>query len=1066
LKPLRHYLGPLLLLASPLAFSQNTCINYPSQAGVPFSSIAYVTAANFNGDHLVVGSLTNGPSEVSTLESTLPAPAFTNQTFCGQVQLAPQQLYGNVYVPTQAELSGNFSAFAGLLVNPTTKQPYPGGVIPASQLGGVFAWRIGATQVTSALQGWNPTGSMTEARSQNAAVLLPSGKVLVVGPDNTAEIYDPATGSFASTANMLYYHGSQVTATLLNNGQVLIEGGSTQPSAAELYDPVSGQFTATGSPIQGHGFFQTATLLSDGRVLVVGGLSVPGAAGAANNINAGAETYDPQTGKFTQAGPMAFNRNGHSATLLEDGRVLVAGGQDLGSVPSLMVFDTAETFDPSTGQFSLTGAMQASRSEHIAALLPNGKVLVGGGYGSDFGSADLFDPATNSFSSTGPMTSYVTAATAALLSSGQVLIAGGDVAQAMSTNSAELYNPLTGTFSATGNMGFPRAFLTSTPLLDGRVLVTGGTKGVCCSVSQSSAELYTPTIGGLVTSQTGLTFNVAQGAAAPPAQNILALSTTDTIPFNVSTHTYTGGNWLTATPPSGTASPATSVNLSISANPSGLAAQVYYGTVTLTPTDGKHPPISIAIVLNIVPAGTPAPPAVSPTGLVFLATQGSSPPPQTFTITNLTSGNIALSASTPATQFTVSPTSTGIAPGQSASLTVSALTAKLSAGVYPGSVVLTFSDGSTQTVDLLLVVSAPGSSGSARPDKPRAAAPCTPGSLLPVFTMLDTGFTTPIAWPTALAVQVVDNCGNAINTGTVTVSFSNGDPALALLAIGSGNWTGTWVPVNATTSAIAVRADAELGSLSGSVQVTGLVATNPNVPLVATGGVLSSGDYKSPPALGLLVSIFGTALADGQSSASSLPLPDQLGSTTAIVAGQALPMLYVSASQVNVLIPYNLAVNAPNQLIVQRGNAISVPVPIAVFDSQPAILATAGNGMGQGHIYTVNSAGAQILADANAPATAGNAIVIYSVGLGAVSPPVTAGDPASTTTLSQTTVPVTVNIGGQQAPVFFAGLTPGLAGLYQVNATVPTGITPGPQVPVTISVGGKSSSGSIYMAIQ
>jgi hypothetical protein len=313
--------------------------------------------------------------------------------------------------------------------------------------------------------------------------------------------------------------------------------------------------------------------------------------------------------------------------------------------------------------------------------------------------------------------------------------------------------------------------------------------------------------------------------------------------------------------------------VTISLNPAGLAAQDYYGVVTLTPTDAIHPPISIAIVLSIVPAGTPAAPAVSPGGLVFLATQGSSTPPQTFTITNLTSSNIALSASTLATQFNVFSMGAGIPPGQSASITVSALTANLSAGVYPGSVVLTFNNGSTQTVDLLLVVSEPGSSGYARPNKPRTSAPCTSANLLPVFTMLTIGFTTPIAWPTPLAVQVVDNCGNEINTGTVTVSFSNGDPALALLAIGNGTWTGTWVPVNATTSAIAVRADAELGSLSGTVQVTGQVATNPNVPLVTTGGVLSSGDYKSPPALGLLVSIFGTALANGQANASTLPLP-------------------------------------------------------------------------------------------------------------------------------------------------------------------------------------------------
>src|SRR5208282_5019620 len=141
--------------------------------------------------------------------------------------------------------------------------------------------------------GWSPTGAMAEARNGHAAVLLPSGKVLVLGgqtngPGQVVEIYDPATGGFQSTGQTLFDHGYSVTGTLLNDGQVLVVGGLNQPSAAELYDPVSGQFAATGTPIQPHGFGHTATLLADGRVLVVGGLSVPGSV-STTNINSGAE---------------------------------------------------------------------------------------------------------------------------------------------------------------------------------------------------------------------------------------------------------------------------------------------------------------------------------------------------------------------------------------------------------------------------------------------------------------------------------------------------------------------------------------------------------------------------------------------------------------------------------------------------------------------------------------------------------------------------------------------------------------------------------------------------------
>jgi len=1063
----------LVALLSPAALGQNTCINFPSQQeGIPFASIATVTAANNAGDHLVVGALPGGTSGLNAVNSNLPLPTLANQMFCGQVQLAPQQFYSDVYVPTAAERAGNFSAFAGLLLNPATGQPYPNGVIPAAQLGAVYAWRIGPAQVASALQGWSPTGSMTAARNGHAAVLLPSGKVFIVGPvqvgpAQAAELYDPTTGTFQSAGQTLFNHGFTLTATLLNDGRVLILGGANGPSGAELYDPVSGRFTNAGTPIQPHGYAHSATLLNDGRVLIVGGLESPGFGGSCSDTNAGAELYDPKTGAFVKTGTLAVNRNYHTATLLSDGRVLIAGGILKGSFsnPCNMEFNSAEIYDPAAGTFLLAGPMQAVRGAHFATLLPSGKVLLGGGDAGG-GSAELFDPVTATFTSTGSMSdSSRSVSTATLLPSGQVLVAGGKSVFNVSTNSAELYNPSTGAFTISGSMGAARAFAAATLLLGGSVLVTGGSDA---TGPFRTAELYTPVSGGLITSQTGLTFRAAPGAGSLPAQTAAVLSATDTIPWTVSTHTYTGGSWLTVTPSNGTSAPGTTpVTLSINASPAGLAAQDYYGSLTLTPTDGTHPPVSIAIVLSIVPAGAAAPPAVTPSGLVFLATPGAAVKAQSFAISNLTSSTIGFNGAGSATPswFDFTPKASGLAAGQSATVTVTPNLTGLAPGVYRGSILLTFSDKSTQTVDLLLVISATAASPSTQAIAPRAAAACVPTKLLPVFTAIGTGFTTPVAWPTALAVQVVDDCGNAMNTGTVTVSFSNGDVPLSLLAIGNATWAGTWVPVNVAASAFAVRADAQLAPLSGSVQVTGLVGTNPNVPLVSSGGVLSSGDYTSSPALGLLVSIFGTALADGQVSAGSLPLSGQLGSTSVVVSGEQLPVQYVSDSQVNVIIPYDLAVNAPHQLIVLRGNAISVPVPIAVFDSQPAILATAGNGIGQGHIYKVDASGNQVLADANSPAGAGDTLVIYTVGLGAIAPPVTAGDAAPLTPLSRTTATTSLTIGGQQATVFFAGLTPGSAGLYQVDAIVPAGITPGAQVPVSVSVGGKSSNGNIYMGI-
>jgi uncharacterized protein (TIGR03437 family) len=507
------------------------------------------------------------------------------------------------------------------------------------------------------------------------------------------------------------------------------------------------------------------------------------------------------------------------------------------------------------------------------------------------------------------------------------------------------------------------------------------------------------------------------------------------------------------------------VTLTITTDATGLAAQDYYGSVILTPTDGKHPPVSIAVVLTIVPAGAAATPGVTPTGLVFTGTAGVSPQARTFVISNVTSRALTFTgaATQTTTFFDFAPKTGSINAGQSQTITVTPASATLAAGVFRGSIKLTFGDNTTQTVDVLLVVSAAAGT-SAELFSARAAGGCTPTKLLPVLTSVGAGFATPLAWPTPVIVQVVDDCGNASNTGSVTASFTNGDSPLSLVAIGNGTWSVTWVPVRASAST-GVRADAQSLQLKGSVQVSGQVAANPKVPVVAAGGVLSSGDYLGSPAQGLLASIFGVALADGALGNSSLPLPPQLGSTLVLVSGVQLPVLYVSENQVNVFIPYELAVNSPHQLIVQRANAISVPVPIAIFENQPAILATAGNGAGQGHIYRITNAGEQVLADAASPAKAGDTLVIYSVGLGPVNPSLKSGDPAPLS-LEPITGTAAVTIGGVPAAVAFAGLTPGFSGLYQLNVTVPAGIAPGNQVPVTVSVNGRAGAGNIFMAIQ
>jgi len=328
--------------------------------------------------------------------------------------------------------------------------------------------------------------SMTAKRAAHTATLLDNGKVLIAGGFvangsglSSVELFDPASKTFSSAGNLASPRAGH-TATRLPNGKILIAGGYNGDylNSAEMFDPATNRFTSAGRMVtarSGH----VATLLNNGKVLLAGGV------GTGWTFLADAELYDPNTNTFTATGGMTTARESHTATLLNDGKVLIAGGHK-GRRSAITIYASAEIYDPANGSFTPAGDLTVKRHKHDATLLADGRVLIVGGSDERDGdgayrNAEVFDPASGSFTAVKNNMNtarYKLQGTSILLNNGKVLIAGG-------ASRAEVFDPATNSFSlAEGDMGTNRLFATATLLKNGQVLITGGyTEGAIVSAN-------------------------------------------------------------------------------------------------------------------------------------------------------------------------------------------------------------------------------------------------------------------------------------------------------------------------------------------------------------------------------------------------------------------------------------------------------------------------------------------------------------------------------------------------------------------------------------------------------
>jgi hypothetical protein len=356
---------------------------------------------------------------------------------------------------------------------------------------------------------FTPTGDMTTARSSHSAALLPDGRVLITGgngagtPVATTELYDPSTGTFT---------GNSVTTTggieaVLKNGGVLIAGNT-----AQLYDPVTNSIAFTGpyiGPFYNGPYFypDSSILLPDGRVLVVG--SACGDCWWFEHE----EVYNPVTGTFkVVVKPPTFGDGiglGHTTTLLTNGKVLLAGGTIIVGDEDFGAFSIAKLFDPSTDTFTATANMTMARATHTATLLPDGTVLIAGGQSetcagnscrarSTLASTESYNPFTGQFAATGSMAMARALHTATLLADGRVLMTGGVLGPAPLAR-AEVYTP---------------PVLVPAPALFSLMGDRKGQGAVWHAQTGQIASAGNPAVAGEILSM--YTTSLAEGGAVPP----------------------------------------------------------------------------------------------------------------------------------------------------------------------------------------------------------------------------------------------------------------------------------------------------------------------------------------------------------------------------------------------------------------------------------------------------------------------------------------------------------------------------------------------------------------------
>jgi hypothetical protein len=529
-----------------------------------------------------------------------------------------------------------------------------------------------------------------------------------------------------------------------------------------------------------------------------------------------------------------------------------------------------------------------------------------------------------------------------------------------------------------------------------------------------------------------------------------------------------GAPWLNLATTSGTSSSSGPGAVSFSIDPvagAALAPGAYYGRIEVTAPGILNSPQDFEVVLSVSPVTTAVIPDPEPQGLLFITSAAGTPGPQTISVYSGSTSPAGFQTSATTVSggswLGVTPTLGSASAGAPGLVSVTVNPSTLTPGVYRGGVSFSLSATAVRVVNVTLIVTPPGTgpqflSNSISGGKDAKAAACTPTVLVPAQVGLVNNFSEAVAWPVPLSVALSNDCGSVVTSGQMVATFSNGDPPLPLsLADPSkGLYSGTWTPRSAAPQMTVIAHASAAGYPEATAQIAG--ATVPNAaPVLTPHGTLHSfypllGAALAP---GTIIQIYGQNLASQTAQPTTIPLPTTMNGTSVIVGGIPAPLYYVSAGQINAQLPFELNAANQYQLLVQFDGAITSPDVVQLSPATPGLAA-----FGDSTLIAQHGDGS--LVSATSPAKSGEYLVAYLAGMGPTNANPASGAASPVNPLALPAIAPTLTINGTASPIAFAGLTPGLVGLYQMNFQVPAGMPAG-NLTLVVSQGGQASNPTV-----